>query len=291
MTFLEQALIYRFRIEKILNQGPVTWSQNLVEIRLTFFGIDQGGRRITLLGFVDGSKALLTAERAAFPSDEKTMRAFHGAIQDISNLGANDVYHWYLASSGSDAEAPPDLKLNLIYPCTDQHIRKYSPQPVRMVTETPRIYQQHVRAFMQNKRNEGRLNWVFNILEGRTEQEDVILRDPGHREQSDDGFIMLPDLNWDRKTLTSLHLLGLVERRDIWSLRDLKKKHVEWLKHMREKLLDAVVGLYKHLEKDMLKLYIHCKLSWEDHVFLSNYAAFRSAHVLPFPRPHRACHA
>ena len=40
---------------------------------------------------------------------------------------------------------------------------------------------------------------------------------------------MLPDLNWDRKTMESLHLLGLVERSDIWSLRDLKKKHICWL--------------------------------------------------------------
>lgn len=103
-----------------------------------------------------------------------------------------------------------------------------------MVTETPEIYRSKIRPFIQRKRDEGRLNWVFNILDGRTEQEDVILRDEGtsNKEtgiQNDDGFLLLPDLNWDRKTVTSLHLLGLVVRRDIWSLRDLKKEHVEWL--------------------------------------------------------------
>lgn len=59
--------------------------------------------------------------------------------------------------------------------------------------------------------------------------------------------------------MTSLHLLGLVERRDIWSIRDLRKKHIVWLKHMREKLLDATVNLYPEIEKDQLKLYFHCK--------------------------------
>lgn len=111
---------------------------------------------------------------------------------------------------------------------------------------------------MQAKRAEGRLNWVFNILEGRTEQDDVLLRDPGHGTDPDDGFLLLPDLNWDRKTVSSMHLLGLVLRRDIWSLRDLRKSHVEWLKHMREKILDAAVKLYTGLERDMLKLYVHC---------------------------------
>lgn len=130
-----------------------------------------------------------------------------------------------------------------------------------MVTETPEVYRDHVRPYMQRKREEGRLNWVWNIIEGRTEQEDVILRDHGGQGEDGEGFLMLPDLNWDRKTMSSLHLLALVERRDIWSLRDLKKSHVVWLKHMREKVLKATVKLYPELDEDMLKLYVHCK-SW-----------------------------
>lgn len=198
-------------------------------------------------------------ERGAFPSDPEVLKAFHAALANIKNLGDNDIYRWYEASPGGLDEGSTDLKLNLIYPCTEQHIRKYSPQGVRLVTETAGIYENHIHPYMRKKRDEGRLNWVFNIIEGRTEQEDVILRDKGQGQTSDDAFLMLPDLNWDRKTITSLHLLGLVERRDIWSLRDLKKSHVQWLKHMREKILDATVGLYKDIERDQLKLYVHCK--------------------------------
>ncbi|KAG7004969.1 m7GpppX diphosphatase [Physcia stellaris] len=232
-----EALIPQFKLEKLLNQ-------------------DQAGRRITLLGSIDSSKALLTVERAAFPNDPEILKSFHEALANIKNLGDNDIYRWYLACSGASDGAPSDLKLNLIYPCTEAHIRKYSPQGVRMVTETADIYKNHIHPYMRKKRDEGRLNWVFNIIEGRTEQEDVILRDNGQG-SADDAFLMLPDLNWDRKTITSLHLLGLVERRDIWSLRDLKKSHTPWLKHMREKMLDATVGLYKEVEKDQLKLYVH----------------------------------
>lgn len=139
-----------------------------------------------------------------------------------------------------------------------------------MVTETPDIYKDHVRPFMQKQRDEGRLNWVFNIIEGRTEQDDVMLRD--HGEDVQERFLLLPDLNWDRKTLTGLHLLGLVERRDIWSLRDLKKENVGWLKHMREKILDATVGLYPEVQRDMLKLYVHCKLTLSPSYFQINLA-------------------
>lgn len=68
--------------------------------------------------------------------------------------------------------------------------------------------------------------------------------------------------------MTSLHLLGLVERRDIWSVRDLKKAHITWLKHMRAKFLEATVKLYPELEKDQLKLYVHCKLRRTSHAHL-----------------------
>ena len=234
-----ESLVPRFEIEKLLNQ-------------------DQAGCRITFLGKIETKPALLILERAAFPDDARTLERFHASLTNIANLGANDIYRWYLASSCPTEAAAPDLKLNLIYPCTEQHIRKYSPQGVRMVTETPEIYAEHIRPYMEQKRDEGRLNWVYNIIEGRTEQEDVAFRHRGEGDGAEYAFLMLPDLNWDRKTVSSLHLLVLVERRDLWSLRDLKKKHIGWLQHMREKVLEAITELYPWLDGDMLKLYIHC---------------------------------
>jgi m7GpppX diphosphatase len=173
------------------------------------------------------------------------------------------------------------LKLNLIYPCTPKHIAKYSPQQPRIVTEGPEIYATHVHPYMAAQRDEGRLNWVFNILDGLAEQEDVMYRESN----SETGFVVTPDLNWDRKTMTALHVLALVERRDIWSLRDLKRGHVEWLKKMRRKILEAVIGLYKDVEEDQLKLYVHCKNSSNSRllVLVTYPALFRSANLLPLP--------
>lgn len=124
------------------------------------------------------------------------------------------------------------------------------------MTETPEIYRNKVRPFMQINREEGHLNWVFNIIEGRKEVEDVIYRTPLGQD-GDEGFLMLPNLHWDRKTIEALHLLGIVERRDIWSLRDLKKKHISWLKHMKAKLIDATVKTYPQIDTDQLKLFVH----------------------------------
>ncbi|CAL5865842.1 uncharacterized protein PFLUO_LOCUS48 [Penicillium psychrofluorescens] len=235
-----EALIPQFQVDKLLKQGPPP---------------DQNGRRIALLGSIDSQQGILIAERAAFATESlEVLQAFHAAIGQVKNLGDNDIYRWYLASSSS-FEPQPDLKINLIWPCTHSHIKKYSDQQLRMVTETPAIYRDHIQPYMRAKREQGRLNWVFNILEGRTEQEDVIMRDAGHGPE--DAFLMLPDLNWDRKTMGSLHLLALVHRRDIWSLRDLKKSHVPWLRYLRQRVLEATVKMYPGLAADQLKLYVH----------------------------------
>jgi m7GpppX diphosphatase len=238
-----ETLVPKFQLERMLNQ-------------------DQAGRRTAVYGTIDGQPALLILERAPFPSDDANVGRLPASLARLKNLGNNDIYHWYSARSGAtDGEDQSDsfvadLKINLIYPCTETHIKKYSKQGVRLVTETPEIYRDRVRPYMLSKREQGRLNWVYNIIEGRKEVEDVIYRTT-LGEAGDEGFLLLPDLNWDRKTLEALHLLAIVERRDIWSLRDLKKKHIPWLEHMKAKLIDATVKSYPTFEPDQLKLYVH----------------------------------
>lgn len=108
---------------------------------------------------------------------------------------------------------------------------------------------------MSQCREEGRLDWIFNIIEGRSEQENVLYRSKENDKNND--YLLLPDLNWDRETIGSLHLLALVERKDIWSVRDLTKKHAKWLRNLRSTLAASVSELYKDVEDDMLKFYIH----------------------------------
>ncbi|EHA54565.1 mRNA decapping hydrolase [Pyricularia oryzae 70-15] len=231
-----EALVPKFKYERTLNQ-------------------DQAGRRTSLYGTIDSQPALVVLERASFPTSADYLSSVTGTLRTLKNLGANDIYFWFMAATGGTADAE-DLKINLIYPCTEQHVKKYSRQGVRFVVETPEIYKTKIRPYMQSKREAGRLSWVYNIIEGRKEVEDVIYRTP-LGEAGDEGFLLLPDLNWDRSTREALHLLGLVERRDIWSLRDLTKRHVSWLRHMRQRFLDATAEVYPEIERDQLKLYVH----------------------------------
>ncbi|EXJ55613.1 hypothetical protein A1O7_08541 [Cladophialophora yegresii CBS 114405] len=260
-----EALVPLFKLERVLNQ-------------------DQNGRRISLLGNIADKPALITLERAALPTDPHLVTLLLESLGEVTNLGANDIYRWYMASRASrtdmadttrtitskdaadlDKRSIPDVKLNLIYPCTQAHIKKYSAQRIRMVTETPEIYAQHIRPYMARQRAPPRLDWIFNILDGRTEQDDIVARVDWDN-PSNTGFLLLPDLNWDRSAIEGMHLLALVQRRDIWSLRDLRKKHVPWLKEMRRQIVGAAAKAVAAetqppdvapLDEDQLKCYIH----------------------------------
>lgn len=65
--------------------------------------------------------------------------------------------------------------------------------------------------------------------------------------------------------MASLYCLAVVHRRDVASVRDLKKKDIPWLKEMKKKLLAGTIAAYPHAEADKLRIYVHCKISRSPH--------------------------
>lgn len=53
-------------------------------------------------------------------------------------------------------------------------------------------------------------------------------------------------------------MICIVHRRDIKSLRDLKGEHIQYLQHLKQECIQAVVKNYD-IEEDCLRLYVHCE--------------------------------
>src|SRR6266567_3311107 len=66
---------------------------------------------------------------------------------------------------------------------------------------------------------------VENILTGVSESSKILYSCPE--------FLILPDMKWDLKTISSLYLVAITQDRTIRSLRDLRKHHVGLLKSIR----------------------------------------------------------
>jgi len=70
----------------------------------------------------------------------------------------------------------------------DTHVTKYTPQVKHQIAETPHAYNSIVKPWMLGIPL-ARTDWVRNILEGRAEQDKILVKD-GH---ATNGFVLLPD--------------------------------------------------------------------------------------------------
>ncbi|KAJ6259329.1 hypothetical protein Dda_6229 [Drechslerella dactyloides] len=226
---------------------------------LTLDIADTGRKSLNLLGTIDGKPAIITAEKTAFNADTAPFFVNgDSGLPSVNLLQKNDIYHWFLATvQQSSAEGGAGAKVNLIYPCTDVHVRKYSAQQLHMVVEPPQLYKGFIKRYIEGKVSGGRLNWVYNILEHREESEKIVFEDPDPVL----GFILLPDLKWDLVTLTALYLSAIVHRSDIRSVRDLTPAHLPFLRGIRNNILTATSARYG-VAQDQLKIYAHYQPSY-----------------------------
>lgn len=264
-------LINRFRFVRVLDSNPQT-------------------KVISLLGKIDGKDAIVTAEKTHFIMDEglnhqmllqrsmsvasQDSDAFPvpydcnsewsciKAIEELKALTSNDIYYWGLSVLKQDMKASPTAKLNLIWPATPVHIKKYEQQRFHLVRETPEAYKRIVKPYIDEVAASGRLNWVSNILYEGAEAERVVYKDFSE-DNKRDGFLILPDMKWDGLNLESLYLVAIVYRDDIKSIRDLKPSDREWLITINNKIKTTVPACYNYtIRPDELRIFVHYQPSY-----------------------------
>ena len=72
------------------------------------------------------------------------------------------------------------------------------------------------------------LQWVYNILNKQTEADRIVFEDPDPAV----GFILLPDMKWNGTSVESLHLIAIVHKCGLRSLRDLTSNHLALLSNI-----------------------------------------------------------
>lgn len=98
---------------------------------------------------------------------------------------------------------------------------------------------------------------MYNILEHKQETDRIVFED----ECRTNGFIILPDLKWDGKTLETLYLIAIVHRHSLKSLRDLNETHLPLLKNIRDKGISIIQEKYG-VERSQLRIYLHYQPSF-----------------------------
>ncbi|KAJ3571522.1 hypothetical protein NP233_g3702 [Leucocoprinus birnbaumii] len=234
-----------FKFERILNEDSLTHS-------IIFLGSlpePEGDGEV---------HAIIRLEKTALDPNQ-IPSIFHslGGVEKIELEQSTDIYTWMFGWLGQGREQ--DLKINIICPATE-----YSKQEQFIVRETPELYESVVKPYI-DAFPPSRTQWVENILSGRSEQEKVLISNPD--------FMILPDMKWDLKTISSLYLVAIAQDRTIRSLRDLRKEHNVLLKSIRDEAAQIAYERWG-LGKGSLRMFVHYQPSYYHfhvHIVNANY--------------------
>ncbi|GBE87666.1 scavenger mRNA decapping enzyme [Sparassis latifolia] len=244
-----------FRHERILNEDPLTHA-------LTLLGtFPQNGE-----GTGERAPAIVRIEKTPLRA-ELASELLSDVLSSARLIESTDIYTWLFAWLSVSPERP-DVKVNITFPATEVHIRKYSAQDVLIVHETPDQYQRIVKPYIAAFPS-SRTKWVEDILGGRSEAHKVLYRE----HSSDLGYVLLPDMKWDLTTLSSLYLVAISVSRDIHSLRDLNKHHLDMLRSIRREAARVVKERWG-LRQGSLRMFVHYQPSYyrfHVHIVNANY--------------------
>lgn len=229
-------LVSEFQYEKLLNSNTQT-------------------KTIILLGSIGSKQAIVIIEKSHFIAENLT-NGLDKVVEDAEIINSNDIYTWAKTILYQNLKDQPAAKLNLIYPATETHIRKYAGQKVHYIRESPEMYRDYVVPYIETMKGD-RLQWVYNILYHGKEAETVVYND-----KSPQGFVLLPDMKWDGINMENLYLCCIVNRQDIASIRDLRgEDHLTWLAGIRDKIIDVCKEKYE-LSVDGLRIFVHYQPSY-----------------------------
>lgn len=99
--------------------------------------------------------------------------------------------------------------------------------------------------------------WVYNILNHQQEADRIVFEDP----HKDNGFVLLPDLKWDGKTVETLYLIAIVHRHSLKSIRSLTNEHLPLLYNIRDKGIATITKRYG-IPRSQLRIYFHYQPSF-----------------------------
>ncbi len=232
-------LIDQFQFKRVLQSNPQT-------------------KTIVLLGTIDSKDAIVSIEKSHFIVDDQNLSLRPQIVKAAQLINNNAIYFWSSVNLVQDLALNPGAKLNVIYPCTETHIRKYADQRYHYVRETSDMFNRYTKPYIATMQGD-RIKWVHNILFDGKEAESVIFHDKDPKT----GFVLLPDMKWDKLNFDLLYLCCIVNRTDIASVRDIHAGHAAYLENIQCKIKEVVHAKYPQVGgSDMLRIFIHYQPSY-----------------------------
>lgn len=160
----------------------------------------------------------------------------------------NDIYEKYRATA--------EVECELII-CNDINLMPRFEK--KIIRETYQDYLKYIK-YRDPKKDQ----WIYNIIDGTSEQELVLYRD--------ELCIVIPTYVWDGINTDKMHLLCLPTDITLRSIRSLTSRHIELLEHMKQTTLYIIKQIYD-IDEHYVKMFFHYEPStYHLHIHFVNVA-------------------
>ncbi|XP_033729907.1 m7GpppX diphosphatase-like, partial [Pecten maximus] len=161
---------------------------------------------------------------------------------------------------GHDSVNHFDLSCNREETCQVRDNKRLLPY-----VKTKEMYEKCQTPYYRKKLN---IQWVYNILDKKSESDRIVFEDACPK----DGFILLPDMKWNRKELSQLYLVAIVHTREVLSLRDLNHTHLPCSTISCKRGMEAIRKKFG-VKPSKLRMYVHYQPSYHHfHVHFTHLA-------------------
>ncbi|KII70045.1 m7GpppX diphosphatase [Thelohanellus kitauei] len=186
-----------------------------------------------------GESVVIYAERGQM--DSNVLESVIANSIDTKEIVKNPPFYKY---EGVCVQPTP-FNATVIMPATDDHIERYRFSKYVLVDESFDMYQK-LSSYIQSQLS---LNdWVYNILDGLTEVDRVLMRD--------DDFLIIADLKWNMVDKKSAYCLALTTRRDLYSLREMDETTLPILIKIRKAAKEIMVKKFG-IEENTIQMFVH----------------------------------
>jgi m7GpppX diphosphatase len=152
----------------------------------------------------------------------------------------------------------------LISPADKRQITRALPSlGSTLIEETPELYENVVKPYIQSITDGDSLGWINNVIEVKKEKERLLV--------NHEDFIVNIDTKWrshppplstpreewyGHPSIDDLYCLGIVKSKGIATLRDLRGEHISLLKNIQKEGLVAIEKIYG-VKPDQIRCYVH----------------------------------
>lgn len=193
----------------------------------------------------------ITVENVNYKFIPSKVTSFDKIVKNNKTM-ENDIYEKY--------EATAEISGELIV-CND--VSKMKRTEKKLVRET---YEEYLTSL--KKRDPNKDKWIYNIIDGTSEQELIL-----HRDES---CIIIPTYMWDSVNIEKLHILCLPTDITLRSIRSLTAAHIPLLEHMKKVTLETIKAKYG-LDECYLKIFFHYEPStYHLHIHFINTAHYEA---------------